>query len=109
MNAGQMNFAEAIEAAKIITPYVPVLRQHTGGVAFFRNLLKVVGEDDPMQVIRLVALMEHRDIEEVIRDYHGQPDRFLSAVANGLTANSLPELVEMAWFIGLSKERWSNG
>jgi hypothetical protein len=104
-----MNFAEAIEAVKIITPYVPVLRQKAGGVEFFQTFLHALGADDPMQVVRFVALMEHRDIEEVVRDYHGQPEEFVMALTHGLTANPLPELVDMAYFLGLSKERWTNG
>jgi len=108
MTGPQMNLAEAIEAAKIITPYVPVLRQKPGGVEFFSAFLHTLGEDDPSQVIRLLALMEHRDIEEVVRDYHGQPEEFLMALTVGLTANPIAELVEMAWFLGLSKERWAN-
>lgn len=105
-----MSLREAIEAAKIVIPHVASLSRHKKGLPLVKDLLVRLVDDDPAQPFRLLSLMFHGTMEEVA---HAAEEIGASglpvALVNGMAANPLPDLVEAAWILGLTEERWDHG
>lgn len=103
-----MSLREAVEAVKIVIPHAPSLSRHTKGLPLIKDLLSRLVEDDPAQPFRLLSLMFHGDMAEVARacEVIG-PSGVPEALLNGMAANPLPDLIEAAWMLGLTEERWN--
>lgn len=102
-----MTLREAVEAAKIITPHVAVLRQAPDGLGLVHRLFDCLLGDDPAQPFRLLSLAYHTTLEDVaasLSDKH--PAAVIMALANGMRANPIPDLVNFARLIGLTSEAW---
>jgi hypothetical protein len=104
-----MSLREAIECAKILVPHVAALRQSENGLDLVDAVLHTVGKD-PVDVLRILAYMEHRPIEAVALDYQTQgAEAMLRGLSEGMRVNPLPDLIEASFVLGLTNERWVNG
>ena len=102
-----MTIREAVEAAKILIPHVVELRRAEGAMDLLHLVIERVSTDDPLQVMRFVALMYHMPVEEVVPLLaDGGRYSLASALARGLATNPLPDLIEMARGLGLTREGW---
>lgn len=110
MTLAPMTLREAIECAKILVPYMADLRQAESGLDLVELVLTRVGGDEPTQVLRMLALMEHRSLQEVVLDYQPQgAEAMLRALSEGMRVNPVPDLMEAAYLMRLTDERWSGG
>lgn len=102
-----MNMWEAIEAMKIIAPHAAALAIIDESISLMRALIAEVTKESPIQVLRLAALLHHKDVEVLAEELKGQPGaRLVMLLAEGLGLNPLPELVNGAYILGLSDVRW---
>lgn len=104
-----MSIMEALECSKIFIPFVPVLREAGSGLDLVARMLQVMSGENALGLMRAVALMEHRGVEEVVVGYKAAgASALLTAIANLLRVNPLPDLIETAVLFGLTDERWTH-
>lgn len=105
-----MSIREAVECAKIFIPHIAVLRKSESGVKLMLNIYRELRAEHPVQVLRALALMEHRTPEQVAEDYHEKgAEAMVGAFARCLAVNPLPDLIQAAYLLGLTTERWTDG
>ena len=106
-----MRLGAAVEAMKIIRPYVADIRGQTDPMELIRILLSRIQETQPSDSIRLVSLMYGISPEEVIdkvKDYKNRGSMFYKILVEGFTANPLPDLVNAGYMVGLIEEGWTD-
>lgn len=105
-----MTVMEAVECSKIFIPYIPVLRESESGIDLVKRIFQTMSESDSLGLMRVVALMEHRGVEDVVMEYKAAgASVLLAAITNLLRVNPLPDLIEAAALFGLTDERWRHG
>jgi hypothetical protein len=105
-----MNIREAIEVIKIVKPYADRFTRTEDPRQVLKMLLDGIAEDAPVDAFRLVALMEHVTVDEVVEEYgekHGI--ELVATIAEGLNRNEFALLVDAAWMLGMSAHRWEIG
>lgn len=104
-----MNTRRAIEAIKILAPYVPDISLETEPLSVIRVLLEKIQERNPVDSIRLVALLHSVKVTEVA-DFldQGKGRTLISALGKGFAANPLPDLVNAGVLFGLIAEEWGH-
>jgi hypothetical protein len=104
-----MSITEALECSKIFIPFVSVLREAGSGLDLVARIFQVMSGENALGLMRAVALMEHRGVEEVVMEYKAAGvDVLLAAIANLFRVNPLPDLIETAALFGLTDERWTH-
>lgn len=103
-----MNIAEAIGAMRIIGPRMPDLAPG-GTLSFVRSLVASMQRKDPVDALRLLALMRHEPLAATASAMkEAGMQRFLVALFDGLKANRLADLVEAAALLGFCQKGWSD-
>lgn len=104
-----MNIREAIETMKVLAPYAGHLQgQLTLGDAI-RNLLSDASEINPVDVLRLIALLYHKDIEAVADEFADKSGGDLvAALAHAFVVNPLPDLVNAGYRLQLIGVEWES-
>lgn len=102
-----MGLGPAIEVMKLLAPYAPaMLFQKTVGDAI-RKLLQAAQTDDPVDILRILALMNRKHLDEIAVEFENKAGADLvAALAVGFEANSLPDLINASALLGLTKVRW---
>ena len=106
-----MNINEAIEAMKIVVPYLPQMRSAKDGVGLVRGLLKATADaNEHENVGRLLALMEHKTLDEVSERMAGDEGKRMALfdLVQCINANPIPDLVDGARILGLSAQGWTD-
>lgn len=104
-----MQIGAAIEAMKIIAPYVKHIKKETDSLNLIRVLVNQMQERQPTDSVRLVSLMFGITLEEVVNMLKdSKRGGLLRALVEGFTANPLPDLVNAGNMIGLIEERWTD-
>lgn len=102
-----MNIRAAIEVIKIITPYAERFTKSEKPREILKALIDGIAADAPVDALRLVALMEHKTVEEIVKEYQDQHGlEFIATMAEGLSRNNFPVLVDAAWMLGMTAHRW---
>lgn len=104
-----MKLGAAIEAMKIIQPYVSDIRGETDPLELMRVLVNKIQERQPSDSVRLVSLMYGLSPVEVIDKVKNSENRgsiFYKILVEGFMANPLPDLVNAGHMIGLMEEEW---
>jgi len=103
-----MSVREAIEAAKIITPHLAVLRQAEGGFDLTHRLLDLLYGDHPAQPFRFLSLAHHMTMDDLAAALEPEGGRGVAlALTQALVANPLPDLMNFAFLVGVSSEGWN--
>jgi len=104
-----MNLAEAIEVLFILKPYAKGVVAGETILDKFDNLISQIQERDPMDLIRLLAYMLHTDGDEFIESIRKQEitgTDAITALSEGFRINSLPDLLETGYFLGILPIGW---
>jgi hypothetical protein len=105
-----MAIGSAIEAIKIIEPYVGSMRKETEAGKMLKALLKAIQDRNPPDSLRLVSLMHGMKLEDIMESFgdpKGAGPLLLEALIRGFNANPLPDLVNAGALLGLIKEGWT--
>lgn len=113
LSSEPMNLNESIEAMKILAPYAKfMLGAETLGDAvgaLLNNVPKI--PERGFQIQRLIALMHHQDVEEVIevlgkRKSDGSLDgvAYVEALAHGFTINPIADLLASSAELGIVEQ-----
>ena len=105
--ATPMNLVEAVEVMFTLAPYVPSLVEQKELIDSLDVLLKEAQEQDPMDLFRLLAYMLHTDAEELILN-GASGEEVVTALASCWQENSLPDLIDAAFMLGIVSARWSD-
>ena len=102
-----MNLREAIEAMKIISRYIDVIRVEPNPRRLVARLLKKINEVRPTDSLALVALMHHCSIEDAAERLRVLGGRGLvKALVEGFVANAIPDLANAAAVVGIAEKGW---
>lgn len=102
-----MKIRAAVEVIKIIAPYAEKFTRTEKPREVLKALLDGIAEDSPADAFRLVALMEHKTVDEVVEEYRDQHGiEFVATIAEGLNRNEFSILVDAAWMLGMTAFRW---
>lgn len=107
-----MNIREAVEVMKILGPYAGEFTVFDDNIKIMKSMVKSIHEDAPINAGRLVALMEHRSVEEVAHDYENvqaTASDLIVDIAKGFSRNGLRALIDAAFILGLAQSRWDDG
>lgn len=108
MTEKPMNIREAIEAMKILALYTTEAPRDSS-LHFIGGLVAAMHRGVPVDAFRLIALMQHRPVEDVAASLkEGGPAALVTALAEGFNVNALPDLVEASFGLGIGKDRWSD-
>ncbi len=106
-----MRIGPAIEAMKILRPYVEYIRDERDPMNLVRILIEKIQETVPSDSVRLVSLMYGISPMEVIdrvKDSEKRGSAFYNLLVEGFIANPLPDLVNAGRMIGLMEEGWTD-
>lgn len=105
-----MTIREAVEAMKIIGPHAEQFAETEEPVKVLRAMLKGMRDESPVQPLRLVALMEHKSVEDVAEEMQEATGvDLIERLVAGFTRNDLVSLVNAAFYLGIAENRWSFG
>lgn len=105
-----MTMREAIEAAKIIAPYAADISNTKVLGEALRILMSESTKQNPVDILRLVALGYHESLE-VVADYLSKKSGvdLVALLGEIFTQNSLVDLINLSAYLGLSDVRWNDG
>jgi len=106
-----MNIYEAIEAMKILVPHAGLMRKAENGIGVVRALfggLTAINEQE--QIGRLLAYTQHRSLDEITEHFAevSDPAAMLTELAESLSENPIPDLINGAALLGLTRTGWSS-
>ena len=111
-----MTLREAIEVMKIVGPHAALLRNAPDNLVLIKRLWDTVSADSPVHLLRLLALMEHKEVEKIADEYEASrgPEGvdakgFILRLAEGFGRNPLNLLVNAAFQLGMTETGWSHG
>ena len=105
-----MNIREAVEAMKIIGPHAEVYTDTDEPIKVMRRMLDAIREENPIQALRLVALMEHKSVEQIAEELEdAEAFEFVELMVSGLARNRIINLLDAAFYLGMATSRWSYG
>lgn len=105
-----MTIREAVEVMKIIGPHATLYTDTDKPLKILKKMLAAIQDENPIQALRLVALMEHKDVEQIaeeLKDADGED--FINLMAEGLARNRLINLLDAAFYLGIASSRWTYG
>lgn len=106
-----MSIHEAVEVMKILAPHRDEIMKAFKGSALqgISALLAETRKAEPGALLRIIALMEHIDVEEAAQLYGNWEGGDIAALlAELLVANPIPDLLDGAFILGLIKEGWTD-
>lgn len=105
-----MNIREAIEVMKIIGPPAERFTGTEEPVKVLRGMFQGMVEDSPVQPLRLVALMEHKAVEDLADEMQEATGAdLIERMMAGFARNDLISLVNAAFYLGIATKRWEFG
>jgi hypothetical protein len=107
-----MNIREALVAMTILGPRSHTLIGPGTGTERLEALMKNFRDDSPRDALRLLSLMQHRDLDDVVRDLSEEKAdgaTLIMRLAEGIKINVLPILIDAAYLFGYSEQRWNYG
>lgn len=105
-----MNMHEAVEVMKIIGPHAHLYTDTDKPIKVLKNLLAAFRDENPTQALRLVALMEHKPVEQIAEEFKDAPaEEFIMHLAEGLSRNRIVNLIDAAFYMGIASSRWTYG
>jgi hypothetical protein len=105
-----MNIRQAVEVMKIIGPHAEKFTETLDSIKVMRAMIDALKDESPVHVLRLVALMEHKTLEEFAEEmYEADGEELIRRLAEGFNRNDLPSLVETAFHLGIATKRWQYG
>ncbi len=98
-----MSIAEAIEAMKIIVYFEDAIVGKERVVDVIKAIFqKAEKEGDTPHLLRLLALMQHRHVNEVVNEFkHLTGGDFVVALVDGFVANPIMDLLNSANILGI--------
>jgi len=99
----------AVEVMKILAEYAPEFTQEEKDIKIIRSLVESIKDDEPVQALRLLALIDGKPIEQIADEYEGKPMEFLTDLMDGLVRNQFVQMLDAAFYLGVSKVRWDYG
>lgn len=103
-----MSIREAVEVMKIIGPHANEFAQDTKPITIMRNMISAIKSDTPIQVMRLLALMEHKSIEDLAEEMQESTGADLvERLIAAFLVNDLTNLVNAAFYLGIATKRWT--
>ncbi len=103
-----MNPWEAMEAAFIMKPFMPAYNRETEVTARLKNTIDAMRDDGGIEFLRMIALMYHLPVDDIIKDEAVTPEQLFLAFIHGLNANELPSLLAFAQTIGILSVRFGD-
>lgn len=109
-----MNIREAVEAMKILGPYAAHLQGNLQGNLTLGDaigsLLADAGELNPVDILRLLALLHHKSLDEIAGEFSSKSGGDLVAeLASAFIVNPLPDLVNAGYRLQLIGVEWDHG
>ena len=107
-NPEMMNIYEAIEAMKIIGRYQKEIESSKTIIVVVRQLLRTAElKNDTLSILRLLALMEHKNVEELIKELVDANNgmEYASRLGNGLVINPIAELLNNALMLDMASSQ----
>ena len=102
-----MNMREAVEVMKIIGPHAQQFTETTEPLKIMHSMIDEIKADTPIQVMRLLALMEHKSVEDLAEEMQESTGvDLLERLSAGFRRNDLVNLVNAAFYLGIASERW---
>jgi len=100
-----MNIREAIEVMKMLAPIAPEIIQADNAPAMIRIIMDHFTEVDPTMTLRIMSLMYHEPMESliVILEKKSSPE-FFSMLVEGFVVNSLADLIEGIYVLGMARK-----
>lgn len=97
-----MTIREAIEVMKIVSTYEAALIRSVNLRAFLRVLIAEASEENPVDMLRLLSLMYHGDMDAIVDEYKTKSGLDLIAgLAAGFVSNDITTLMQTALFLGI--------
>lgn len=105
-----MNMHEAVEVMKIIGPHAHLYTDTDKPIKVLKKMLIAIRDDNPIQALRLVALMEHKPVEQIAEELkEADVDEFIMYLVDGLARNRMVNLLDAAFYLGIASSRWTYG
>lgn len=105
-----MNIREVIEVMKILGPFSHEFTDTEEPIKVMRKILGVIQRESPVSALRLIALMEHKKVEDVAEEMKfDEGVDLIERLTRGFAVNDLPMMIDAGFYIGISNTRWSNG
>lgn len=105
-----MNIREVIEVMKILGPFSHEFTDTEKPIKVMRKILNVIQRESPVSALRLIALMEHKKVEDVAEEMKfGDGVDLIERLTRGFGVNDLPMMIDAGFYIGISTARWSDG
>lgn len=105
-----MNIREAVEAMKILGPYAAHLQGNLTLGDAIGSLLADAGELNPVDILRLLALLHHKSLDEIAGEFSSKSGGDLVAeLASAFIVNPLPDLVNAGYRLQLIGVEWDHG
>jgi len=105
-----MNIREAVEAMKILGPHAEQFAATDKPLKIVRAMLAGLVADSPVQPLRLVALLEHKSVEQLADEMQEATGAdLIERMMGGLNRNDLVSLIDAAFYMGLATKRWDFG
>lgn len=105
-----MNIREVIEVMKILGPFSHEFTDTEKPIKIMRKILGVIQRESPVDALRLIALMEHKKVEDVAEEMKFDDGvDLIERLTRGFGVNDLPLMIDAGFFIGISTTRWSDG
>lgn len=105
-----MSMHEAIETMMILGPHAHLFTDTDKPIKVLKNILNVFKEENPIQALRLIALMENKPVEQIAEELkEATAEEFIMHIADGLARNRLVNLIDAAFYLGIADSRWTHG
>lgn len=102
-----MELGPAIEVMKTLIPYASEMLSEKRVGDAIRKLLQAAQANDPVDILRLLALLNGKHVDEIAVEYENKTGADLvAALALGFEANNLPDLINGAALLRLTDIRW---
>ena len=103
-----MNMHEAVEVMKIIGTHAHLYTDTDKPIKVLKKMLTAIQADNPIQALRLIALMEHKTVEQIAEELKDSTaEEFIMYIADGLARNRLVNLIDAAFYLGIASSRWT--
>ena len=100
-----MTIREAIEVMKMLAPIAPKITQAENAPAMIRIIMDHFSEVDPTMTLRIMSLMYHEPIETLVSTLEDKSSAdFFTMLVEGFVVNSLADLIEGIYVLGMTRK-----
>jgi hypothetical protein len=100
-----MTIREAIEVMKMLAPIAPEITQADNAPAMIRIIMDHFADVDPTMTLRIMSLMYHEPIETLVAALEDTSSpEFFSMLVEGFAVNSLADLIEGIYVLGMVRK-----